>query len=31
MCTDGPPQMQNLKEEAEILVRVVAAYCVSII
>uniref|UniRef100_A0A2N9J9E4 DNA 3'-5' helicase n=1 Tax=Fagus sylvatica TaxID=28930 RepID=A0A2N9J9E4_FAGSY len=27
MCTDGPPQMQNLKEEAEILVRVVAAYC----
>ncbi|KAK7820090.1 atp-dependent dna helicase q-like sim [Quercus suber] len=27
LCTDGVPQMQNLKEEADLLVRVIATNC----
>ena len=30
LCTDGVPQVQNLKEEADLLVRVIATNCVSI-
>lgn len=29
VCVDGPPEMKNLKEEANILMQVIAAYNVS--
>ena len=29
MCINGPPEAQNLKEEADILMQVIAAYHVS--
>lgn len=30
VCVKGPPNMQNLKEEADILMQVIAAHRVSI-
>lgn len=30
MCVNGPPEMQDLKEEADILMKVIAAYHLSV-
>lgn len=30
VCVNGPPIMQNLKEEANVLMQVIAAYDVSV-